>query len=366
MGLQRPDRTADNDEFSVKNATFWGAFALHHAWALTSHSLPCCSSTFTARLPPKPATFLDAEDALWVPYTDEIGNLQSLKQVSHTGSVFSGICDLSKLIHETLYTLLRPDHPPTSREILIVYTKYLSWYDLLPDVLRLGHTSTPAVLFTHMYYYFAVLLLFRPFVTLSIPGSNILPRDVCFEAANNISALLHSYSALHTLQRIPSFVPTLLFATSIMHLSVNPNLSPHDKTNQGHLLLSFQVASAVERAMADLGKIAACHASDQRALYILEAVAKKENLLIDTQRLLGQQLSDYLFAGSTFGHTSNGLGEDTLSTWDRNLGRFICSSQWLAAGVQELQNPPFWLIKMHDQTCFPSQALIKAAGFASI
>ncbi|KAH6653393.1 hypothetical protein BKA67DRAFT_519033, partial [Truncatella angustata] len=189
MGLQRPDRTADNDEFSVKNATFWGAFALHHAWAVTSHSLPCCSSTFTARLPPKPATFLDAEDALWVPYTDE-------------------------------------NHPPTSREILIFYTKYLSWYDLLSDVLRLGHTSTPAVLFTHMYYHFAVLLLFRPFVTLSIPGSNILPRDVCFEAANNISALLHSYSALHTLQRIPSFVPTLLFATSIMHLSVKPNLSP--------------------------------------------------------------------------------------------------------------------------------------------
>jgi hypothetical protein len=35
----------------------------------------------------------------------------------------------------------------TSRDILDRYTQMLGWYDVLPEVLRLGENSTPSVLF---------------------------------------------------------------------------------------------------------------------------------------------------------------------------------------------------------------------------
>lgn len=63
------------------------------------------------------------------------------------GTVFKCSCELSELIHETLYLLLSPTHPPMGKEVLKMYTKYLSWYDLLPEFFRLGHNSTPAVMF---------------------------------------------------------------------------------------------------------------------------------------------------------------------------------------------------------------------------
>ena len=58
-----------------------------------------------------------------------------------------------------------------------------------------------------MYYHFAFLLLFRPFIKLRFIRSDVVPRDVCSQAADAISALARSYSRLYTLRRAPSFVP---------------------------------------------------------------------------------------------------------------------------------------------------------------
>lgn len=35
----------------------------------------------------------------------------------------------------------------TARGLLSTYTEYLDWYDSIPEVIRLGHNFTPAVLF---------------------------------------------------------------------------------------------------------------------------------------------------------------------------------------------------------------------------
>lgn len=72
---------------------------------------------------------------------------QMLVQTSHADSVFRFVAELGKIIHETLSIVLSPAHPPTGLKILQNYTKYLTWYDSLPDYFRLGHSSTPAVLF---------------------------------------------------------------------------------------------------------------------------------------------------------------------------------------------------------------------------
>ena len=66
------------------------------------------------------------------------------KQDVRNSAVF---CELSELVHQSLYVLHSPGKPVTSRDLLNIYTQYLNWYDRIPEVLRLGHNFTPAVLF---------------------------------------------------------------------------------------------------------------------------------------------------------------------------------------------------------------------------
>lgn len=72
---------------------------------------------------------------------------QSCEQPSNVRSVYKCFCELSELVHQSLYILHSPGRPLTSRDLLKKYTQYLNWYDRIPEVLRLGHNFTPAVLF---------------------------------------------------------------------------------------------------------------------------------------------------------------------------------------------------------------------------
>ncbi|KAG8413842.1 hypothetical protein J3458_012330 [Metarhizium acridum] len=69
MGLHQIQDGLDEDELAVQAATFWGAFALDHAWSLATGSLPQCSCF--PHLPPKPGIIGNIEASLWVPYTDD-------------------------------------------------------------------------------------------------------------------------------------------------------------------------------------------------------------------------------------------------------------------------------------------------------
>ncbi|OTA99012.1 hypothetical protein M426DRAFT_325523 [Hypoxylon sp. CI-4A] len=319
MGLHRLQNDGDEDEIAVQAATFWGAFALDHAWSLATGSLPQCSCF--PHLPPKPAIIDDIEASLWVPYTDDGAPLQrSCEQPSNVRSVYKCFCELSELVHQSLYVLHSPGKPVTSRDLLAIYTQYLNWYDRIPEVLRLGHNFTPAVLFAHMYYHFAILLLFRPLIKLRIIGSSILPRDVCSQAADAIQGLLRSYSQLYTLRRTPSFVPYFVLTSSIMHLAVGADTSkeqltsPADESNpstakpedieaeHGHRRLSSgqregheptspsstmsaklnpRVAEAINQGIAHLTEMAPCHHFAHQALNILQYLAKKWNIEVD-------------------------------------------------------------------------------------
>ncbi|CAI6100626.1 unnamed protein product, partial [Clonostachys chloroleuca] len=131
MGLHCNNPSMDGDETSVTIATFWGAFGLHHhsAWALLATSLPSCSSSFKSLMPPKPTRSPEKRD-VWAPYTnDDLLNPQPCAQNWqnwHTGQVFNCICELSELIHESLYFLIRHVNPPTRKDLLSLYAKYLS------------------------------------------------------------------------------------------------------------------------------------------------------------------------------------------------------------------------------------------------
>ncbi|KLU90481.1 hypothetical protein MAPG_10335 [Magnaporthiopsis poae ATCC 64411] len=309
MGLHKiQDDGADEDEMAVQSATFWGAFALDHAWSLATGSLPHSSSYI--KLPPKPSIIDDIEASLWIPYTDDGTPLQqSCEQPSNVRSVYKCFCELSELVHQSLYALHSPGKPLAARELLALYTKYLHWYANIPEVLRLGANFTPSVLFAHMYYHFAILLLFRPLIKLRIVGSSVSPRDVCLQAAEAITSLLRSYSQLYTLRRTPSFVPYFVLTSSIMHLAVAATKAQpasgggSRKGGPGHRdsIINLaeppgsvspeaavsaarsdpEVVRSINQGIADLTEMAPCHHFAEQALNILRHLAKRWKIEVD-------------------------------------------------------------------------------------
>ncbi|KAK9425699.1 putative Zn(2)-C6 fungal-type domain-containing protein [Seiridium unicorne] len=373
MGLHRLSGEGDPDEMAVQAATFWGAFALDHAWSLATGSLPQCSCF--PHLPPKPAIIDDIEASLWVPYTDNGSDQlgaplqRSCEQPSNVRSVYTCFCELSELVHNSLYVLHSPGKPVTSRDLLDTYTQYLNWYDRIPEVLRLGTNFTPAVLFAHMYYHFAILLLFRPLIKLRIIGSSVTPRDVCAQAADAIQGLSRSYSQLYTLRRTPSFVPYFVLTSSIMHLAVGvptsatqdntPGSGPTESTSrtEGGILdqadlrpssnttgpasptpsgastakLSPRVVDAINQGISDLTEMAPCHNFAEQALHILRYLAKKWNIEVHIPppaKALNAKDADQLVRPQT-----SSLNFFTPSVAD---GDFMCS--W-GPGSQGIPDP---------------------------
>lgn len=258
MGLHLDINISDSKEsaieHAVRSATFWGAFSLDQAWSLSIGRLPHFSRD--TKLATKPAIVDHVESSAWIPYTDDGAPLErSCTQPSNVRSVYKTFCELSEIVHKSLYTLYSPGTHVTSKALLEAYTQYLNWYDEIPASLRLGHNFTPAVLFAHMYYHYAILLLFRPFIKLEIVGSGVSPRDVCSQAASAISTLVNSYSRLYTLRRTPSFVPYFVLTSSIAHIVTLGN--------------AREGPEQLEKGIADLKEMTCCHGFAIRALDIL-------------------------------------------------------------------------------------------------
>ncbi|KAK4187241.1 putative transcription factor [Podospora australis] len=415
MGLHRiQDDGRDDDESAVQAATFWGAFALDHAWSLATGSLPQCSCF--PRLPPKPAIIDDIEASLWIPYTDDGKGIaitgpqtedklnpssgaplqRSCEQPSNVRSVYKCFCELSELVHQSLYILHSPGRPLTSRDLLTIYTQYLNWYDKIPEVLRLGHNFTPAVLFAHMYYHFAILLLFRPLIKLRIIGSSISPRDVCLQAADAISGLTRSYSQLYTLRRTPSFVPYFVLTSAIMHLAIGatrshepPPSAGDDSTPGGQSPQVLQakvgveprVIDAITRGLADLTEMAPCHHFAEQALHILRYLAKKWDIEVDIKTAPGQKApQDPQDDAATRPSTSslnffapNMNESDFDCSWGKNQQEAAEAKSNAGAGskpppgakrtAQALENPLFWPFPMQGRPMLARGKELEETGF---
>ncbi|KAK4156801.1 fungal-specific transcription factor domain-containing protein [Chaetomidium leptoderma] len=417
MGLHRiQEDSRDDDESAVQAATFWGAFALDHAWSLATGSLP--QSSCFPQLPPKPAIIDDIEASLWIAYTDDgkdhplllsrsLGAplQRSCEQPSNVRSVYKCFAELSELVHQSLYILHSPGRPLTSRDLLTIYTQYLNWYDKIPEVLRLGHNFTPAVLFAHMYYHFAILSLFRPLIKLRILGSSITPRDVCSQAADAITGLTRSYAQLYTLRRTPSFVPYFVLTASIMHLAIaatGPSSRARESGGDGQggqdgqslrILpkLDPHISDVLGRGIADLTEMAPCHHFAEQALNILRFLAKKWDIDVEIRATAGAEArlvalpsvdqatrpvtnslnffspnfmeSDFTSAwgggGGGGGGTSSGAGADTKVSSTRPDGG-------AAEMAEALENPLFWPFPMQGRPMLPVGRDLEEAGFELI
>ncbi|KAI3400743.1 hypothetical protein diail_1952 [Diaporthe ilicicola] len=405
MGLHRVrDDSGSSDEVAVQAATFWGAFALDHAWSLATGTLPQCSRF--PLLPPKPAIMPDIEASVWNPYTDDGGPLQrSCEQPSNVRSVYKCFCELSELVHDSLYMLHTPGRPIQSSDLLCIYTKLIDWYDSVPEVLRLGHNFTPAVLFAHMYYHFAILLIFRPFVKLRILTSSISPRDLCSDAANAIQGLCTSYSQLYTLERTPSFVPYFVLTSSIMHLATAASGTPSESERQRRAAGgvstkespdsdqsgnsdSFQsdphVVKSINQGISDLTEMAPCHHFAEQALNILRYLARKWNIQVDmdVSKEVKREKEETGQTGVQATHgpeytngtrpVTNSLNffapdfqeDDYVSSWGALAPPGGASTSSTAARSGEtMENPLFWPFPMQGRPMLPSGAALAQAGF---
>ncbi|KAJ5034985.1 uncharacterized protein L3040_008251 [Drepanopeziza brunnea f. sp. 'multigermtubi'] len=247
-------------DHAVRSATFWGAFSLDQVWSMSIGRLPHFSQN--AKLVLKPPIVDHVEATIWVAYTDDGTPLETAcTQPSNVRSVYKTFCELSEVVHRSLYMLYTPGQPVTAKRLNQIYTEYIQWYSNLPCTLRLGYNFTPSVLFSHMYYHSAILFLFRPFIKLSIIGSGVSPRDLCNQAASTLSILLKSYADLYTLRRTPSFVPYFILASGITHIaSLSLRASPDSST--------------LRQAIVDLREMSHCHGFAIRAVQILRFLIK--------------------------------------------------------------------------------------------
>ncbi|KAH8754772.1 fungal-specific transcription factor [Diaporthe sp. PMI_573] len=379
MGLDRVSNDlGDSDEVAVQAATFWGAFALDHAWSLVTGSLPQCSRL--PHLPSKPAIMPDIEASMWIPYTDDGGLAQkSFEQPSNVRSVYKCFCELSELVHESLYTLHTPGQPLRGTNVIYIYMRFMNWYGSVPVALRLGQNFTPAVFFAHMYYHFAILLLFQPLIKLRIKESKLLPRDVCTSAANAIQGLTRSYSQLYTLQRTPSFVPYFVLTSLITLLAIAASGTPSESEGQagatpespadhplagsGSPQLDPLVTKSINRGIADLIEMAPCHHFAEQALNILQYLAKKWNIEVEME---DHDYETWPTTDSVNFSAPNMNKNNFIATRGNSMALPAApapASPLLVRFGDSIENPLFWPYPMQGRPIMPMGDVLAEAGF---
>jgi hypothetical protein len=120
-----------------------------------------------------------------------------------------------------------------------------------------------------IYYNFAVLLLFGPFITLRVLDSKLIPRELCVQAARTITSLLHSYGELYSLRRTTCFMPILTVASNIMH-AVQAEI-------QGTRNLQLSPGISI------LSEMTFCHRFARRGIKYLNVVEQRTSLIVETQ-----------------------------------------------------------------------------------
>ncbi|XMA13658.1 hypothetical protein WAI453_006449 [Rhynchosporium graminicola] len=223
--LYRSSAQLPQIELEVRSATIWGAFALDNAWCMIKGCLPYISRRGV--LIPK-GTFPEAEEQIpWLPYIGDNLPLEPSKlQISHVRSVYIVTCELFEVVHNVLYILYLPGLPLIGKHVLEIYYQYLAWYDSVPATFQLGINYTPAVIFMHIYYQFAVLTLFGPFIRLRLRGTRFCPREICVQASELIIALLTSFRRLYSLRRTPSFLLVIALGSYVFRSLEEESLTP--------------------------------------------------------------------------------------------------------------------------------------------
>lgn len=267
-----------------------------------------------------------------------------------------------------------------------------------------------------MYYHFAILLIFRPLIKLRLRGSTVLPRDVCFAAANAVQGLSKSYSQLYTLQRTPSFVPYFVLTASIMHLAIAASGIPSESEDQSEATggastqqrpagyppswgsppqTNQHVTQSINQGIADLTEMAPCHHFAEQALNILRYLARKWNIEVnmDVPRELKREKEEVQQTGHETTRASeltrmndhdygtrpatNSLNffapnmneNDFVTNWGNSVSIPVAqapASPAVAKSGDSMENPLFWPFPMQGRPILPTGEALAEAGFELI
>jgi hypothetical protein len=194
-----------------------------------------------------------------------------------------------------------------------------------------------------MYYHYAILLLFRPFIKLEIVGSGVSPRDVCQQAAQAISTLLSSYNQLYTLRRTPSFVPFFILTSTITHLVAFGN-------HEGN-------AESLHQGMRDLNIMIECHGFAVRARRMLAFLRKQWDIDISLDELPDDHDEDEEEAS-----TSARPKTDSTNHWSLNV-----KPEDIVPSIAPVQspgeNPLFWLFPFQGRPILENRDMLEISGF---
>jgi hypothetical protein len=239
-----------------------------------------------------------------------------------------------------------------------------------------------------LYYHFAILLLFQPFIKLRILNSNISPKDVCVQAADAIQGLLRSYSQLYTLRRTPSFVPYFTLKCSIMHLiigasslSSSESQKPEDamktpglaeKLLEGQTLGTL-VAESVKRGIADLTEMAPCHTFAGRAVDILRHLAREWNVDVDmAAKGGGGDVGDPDFTMRPLTTSFNSLAANVMECNWGEIAHAVTgipgptANTVLGEATASIESALFWPFPVQGRLILPNGRFLEEAGFAML
>ncbi|KAJ6785245.1 hypothetical protein PWT90_07212 [Aphanocladium album] len=109
--------------------------------------------------------------------------------------------------------------PAITENVLVTYTKCLSWYRDIFHLIGSGSRS-PFILFLHMYYHFCLLCAFRPFVGSDLVSLDVQPHEMCAQAVQSILTLAQSYDDLFSLRRVSALIPYFVCASGLFSLAI--------------------------------------------------------------------------------------------------------------------------------------------------
>ncbi|EMD97811.1 hypothetical protein COCC4DRAFT_200873 [Bipolaris maydis ATCC 48331] len=246
-------------EIEVRKVTFWGCFTVENVWTIA-----------TGRITQIPRSAITLEK----PILDEItSGPEAFPGTSHTGSgvvtsrmFLQELSTLSELINDNNHMFFAPKERFTSTRLLDCYYKYQAWYRKLPISLGIEGNKEPQphILALHMFYYTNIIHLFRPLLKVDLIQSDIRPRDICIDAANNVSRIIRIHRKFYTFRQAHLVVVHVLLTVCTIHLLY----SKENQVARQNLIEGLQ----------GLEDIHECHYFGARAFRIIHNLAKTWNL----------------------------------------------------------------------------------------
>jgi hypothetical protein len=219
-----------------------------------------------------------------------------------------------------------------------------------------------------MYYHFAILQLFRPFIKLRIIGSRVFPRNVCLQAASATQGLLKSYSQLYTLKRAPSFMPYFALTSTIMDLTI---MAAAVQTNDLDTTARTdpQVVDAVKQGIASLAEMTPCHRIAEQAPHILRYLAKKWSINVDIDIGAALNPEEYKRLVRPFGSGLNLFApamdvDDFIFGLDTGKDVEEMRSRQVGKAAESMEDLLFLPFPVQGQPMFSEGKGLEEAGFA--